>query len=308
MNCHPGSGRACHAGLWAQGPITGVEAAWPTAVIDRWPSVEQGGPCGTVKRCNGPMDHVFLSYSRLDRDLARRLRDDLVSGRVDVWSDRELGLGGRWLTEISDAISRSRALILLASPAALGSKWVMREVDAAQTLGIPVIPLLAGGARYGDLPVNLAGVNGVDLAEGYEESVDMIVAVLGGVEYLRGEVAKTGQDRTLLLLAEDEEVAFMVGDISRSIGLVVDRPRGERAVLSAVLNGPHIAVIDDCFPFNTSFVAGYVAGRGGWVICLVDEGDSYLPSVPGIGFSPSGRSNLEREICAAAFLPARSSR
>lgn len=128
------------------------------------------------------MAHVFFSYSRSDRELARRLRRDLRVGGLDIWSDRELDLGGRWLTAISVAISQSRAVILLASPAALASKWVMREVSAAQTLGIPVIPLLAGGARYSDLPTSLAGINGVDLADGYEESVTMIVSGLGNVE------------------------------------------------------------------------------------------------------------------------------
>jgi hypothetical protein len=89
------------------------------------------------------MAHVFLSYSRSDRDLARRLRDDLCAGGVDIWSDRKLGLGGRWLNEISVAISRSRAMVLLASPAALVSKWVMWEVDAAQPWFRPVMDIPA---------------------------------------------------------------------------------------------------------------------------------------------------------------------
>jgi hypothetical protein len=43
----------------------------------------------------------------------------------------------------------------------------MREVDAARVLGKPLVPLLADGNRFGDLPATLAGINGVDLADGY---------------------------------------------------------------------------------------------------------------------------------------------
>lgn len=95
------------------------------------------------------MSHVFLSYSRSDRGLASRVRDDLFALGVDVWSDRKLGLGGSWLAEISAAIAGARAVVLLATPAALASKWVMREMEAAQALGKSVVPVLAGGSRFG---------------------------------------------------------------------------------------------------------------------------------------------------------------
>jgi len=252
------------------------------------------------------MGHVFLSYSRSDLGIARRLRGDLCAGGVDVWSDRNLGLGGHWLTEISVAISRSRAMVLLASPPALASKWVMREVDAAQTLGVPVIPLLAAGARYSDLPVNLAGINGVDLAEGYEESVGMIVTALGDGERGRiGPGTATSKARTLVLVTADEDLAATVRKISQPVGLVVDRPSSEPGVLLNMLASAHIAVVDDRAPCDTSFVAGYVAGRGGWVIWLSANLQRRVPTGPGMKFSSAESADLEREICAAAFLPTR---
>jgi hypothetical protein len=227
----------------------------------------------------------------------------LSSGGIDVWSDRELGLGGRWLNEISAAITCSRAVILLASPVALASKWVMWEVCAAQTLGIPMVPLLAAGTRYGDLPVNLAGVNGVDLAEGYEE---MVVASLADTERPRVAMERaTAQARMLVLLTADEDLACQAGAISRSVGLVVRRPNEQPDVLVDLLTSAHIALIDDHAPYETSFAAGYVAGRGGWVVWLADDRDNRPPAAPGIRFCPPDNAALEREICAAAFLPRR---
>jgi TIR domain-containing protein len=252
------------------------------------------------------MAHVFFSYSRSDRDLARRLRRDLCAGGLGIWSDRELDLGGRWLTEISIAISESRAVLLLATPAALTSKWVMREIDAAQTMGIPVIPLIAEGARYSDLPVNLAGINGVDLADGYEESVAMIVAGLGDSESANASAARAkAQSRMLVLVTADERLAQSVGEISRSVGLVVGRPDGEWSTLLGMLEHAHIALIDGHASCDAGFVAGYVAGQGGWVICLAKGQEEPGPVMAGIKFSPRASTDLEREICAAAFLPVR---
>jgi TIR domain-containing protein len=252
------------------------------------------------------MAHVFFSYSRSDRDLAQQLRRDLSAGGLDIWSDRELGLGGRWLTEISLAISASRAVVVLASPKALASKWVMREVDTAQTLGIPVVPVLAVGTRYGDLPTNLVGVNGVDLADGYEESVNMIVAGLRGIERQRvGAESAAKKAPTLVLLTVDNQLDQQVREISQSVGLVVNRLSGEQDNLADLLRNVHIAVIDDDTSRVALFVAGYVAGRGGRVICLTAGHDKFMPSVPGIMFHPRVLEELEREICTAAFLPVR---
>jgi hypothetical protein len=253
------------------------------------------------------MAHVFFSYSRSDRALARQLRQDLCAAGMDLWSDRELDLGGRWLTEISVAISESRAMILLASPAALASKWAMREVAAAQSSGIPVIPLLAEGTRYSDLPTNLAGINGVDLADGYQESVAMIAAGLGNLESAQvGAARATADVRTLVLLTTDEALALSVAEISRSVGLVVTRPNREPRTLCEMLTSAHIALIDGHTSLDGPFVAGYVAGRGGWVICLTNGREQPLPAVTGVKFSSRSSVDLEHEICATAFLSARS--
>src|SRR5690242_20313460 len=160
------------------------------------------------------MAHIFLSYSRSDRGLATRVREDLSACGLDVWSDRRLGLGGSWLAEISVAIDGARAVVLLATPAALASKWVMREVEAAQVLGKPVVPLLAGGSRFGDLPASLAGINGVDLADGYQDSVRLVAHAFAcaaepnsAVETLLGTLP------VLLLLTTDEAFAEVVAEI-----------------------------------------------------------------------------------------------
>jgi hypothetical protein len=250
------------------------------------------------------MSHIFLSYSRSDRCLASQIRDDLLAGGLDIWSDRRLGLGGRWLAEISAAISGSQAVVLLATPAALSSKWVMREIDAAQALGKPVIPVLAEGTRFGDLPTNLAGINGVDLTDGREESVGLVVAALGSLEVTnsRPEEARYPA-RGLLLVTVDDDVAAVVDAAARSVGLLVKRPEPIMDTIFDVATTTHVAVIDRRVPVDAAFLAGYVIGRGGWVLCITETHDCGIPAMHGVRSCTPHPTELEREICAAAFLP-----
>lgn len=255
---------------------------------------------------NTCMSHIFLSYSRSDRELANRVRDDLCAWGAEVWSDRRLGLGGSWLADISAAIDKAQAFVLLATPAALASKWVMREVEAAQMLGKPVVPLLAGGSRYGDLPVSLAGINGVDVADGYEDSVRSIAEAFpcavepdSTVEVLSRVLP------VLLLLTADDALAAVVADVAQPVGLVVVRPDPLAADVLEVAARAHVTVIDRRLPVDCGFVAGYTAGTGGRVVCVTRACGWRVPGGAGVRFCRPDAAELEREICAAAFLPVR---
>ena len=255
------------------------------------------------------MAHVFLSYSRSDRRLACRLRDDLSACGLDVWSDRRLGLGGSWLAEISTAIDAARAVILLATPAALASKWVMREVDAAQAIGKPVVPLLAGGSRFGDLPASLAGINGVDVADGYAESVRAISeAFTHPVGFDSTVDMLPAKPPLLLLLTDDDAMAALVSDVSRPVGLVVVRAHPEAADVLEIAASAHVAVIDGRMTMDCVFLAGYLVGRGRRVVCVTEASRWRIPDGAGVRFCAPDAAALEREICVAAFLPARTPR
>lgn len=252
------------------------------------------------------MPHVFLSYSRSDRHLAARVRDDLSDQGLEVWSDRRLGLGGSWLAEISAAIDEARAVVLLATPDALASKWVMREVEAALALGKPVVPLLAEGSRFGDLPASLAGINGVDLADGYEDSVKLIAEAFACTAEVNSSVQ--GPSRTLpmlLLLTIDDSMAAVVSQVARPVGLVVVRPDPLGTDVFAVAAKAHIALIDGRMPVDCGFIAGYVAGRGGRVVCVAKPSWWHVETGPAVRFCDADAADLEREISVAAFLPVR---
>lgn len=86
---------------------------------------------------------VFLSYSQADAKDADALVAALESCGMSVWRDISGVPGGaRWRDDLVEALAKSQAVVLLMSEAAMGSKWVRRELEFADTRGLPIFPLV----------------------------------------------------------------------------------------------------------------------------------------------------------------------
>jgi hypothetical protein len=63
-----------------------------------------------------------------------------------VWLDDALQPGQpAWVRAIEASIESCAALVLVMSPASAGSDWVDRELDLAEELRKPILPLLLSG-------------------------------------------------------------------------------------------------------------------------------------------------------------------
>ena len=117
-------------------------------------------------QCSGGMvakKHVFISYSREDVELAKRVRKYLTKLDVPVWQDiRELRSGDDWEKRIMDALSNASALILVVTKAALTSTFVNFEWAFAKGAGAKFIPVLMETVR---LPRPLSSTNYVDFTK-----------------------------------------------------------------------------------------------------------------------------------------------
>jgi len=110
---------------------------------------------------------MFISYSHLDREFCNRLIADLEHRGVDVWIDR-VGLKPgtpSWNKAIRDAISRSFAVLLLASPNSEQSDVVQGELSLARSYGCPIYPLWIGGKWEESVPLNMIQAQRIDLRE-----------------------------------------------------------------------------------------------------------------------------------------------
>ncbi|MBR3680673.1 MAG: toll/interleukin-1 receptor domain-containing protein [Clostridia bacterium] len=92
-------------------------------------------------------NYVFLSYRKKDRAYANRLMQRIHSdpslSDVAIWYDEFLTIGESFQKNISGALEKSRALILLVTPSLLedGNFVMSVEYPAATESGIPIIPI-----------------------------------------------------------------------------------------------------------------------------------------------------------------------
>ncbi len=92
-----------------------------------------------------PAGHVFISYSKHQRDYARLLANHLIKSGFSVWIDDRIEYGEDWWPAIIKAVRSSYALIIIMTPDSYKSRWVQREVQLADSLNKTIFPLLLDG-------------------------------------------------------------------------------------------------------------------------------------------------------------------
>jgi hypothetical protein len=152
--------------------------------------------------------HVFLSYSRKDTDIMQRVRDDLRSSGLTVWTDEGIEPGTPlWKDSIESAIESTGCLVVILSPSAKKSIWVKRELEYAEVQEKRAFPLLARGNIKDSIPFALIGMQFVDITNDYNELNRLIVAV---ANFLQVSISLSpASDRTNLEEEEEEQPGFL---------------------------------------------------------------------------------------------------
>jgi hypothetical protein len=88
---------------------------------------------------------VFVSSSRKDAKLTHRLAHLLRAADFDVFLDSfDLPPSETWQEALREHLHGADAVVLLVTPAALDSPWMMRELGMAEAFDKPVIPVVVG--------------------------------------------------------------------------------------------------------------------------------------------------------------------
>lgn len=130
-----------------------------------------------------PNSRLFLSYARADdKPFVKRLYDDLTKAGYDVWWDMEK-MPSRDLTflqEIRDAITHVDRLLLIVGPKAIASDYVRAEWQYAESICLPIIPLLRLG-DYTLIPSSIALLHCPDFRESrpYDDAFAELQRLLG---------------------------------------------------------------------------------------------------------------------------------
>lgn len=107
---------------------------------------------------------VFISHITPEKEIAiafKSLISNAFLGMIDVFvsSDPEsIGMGGRWLDDITDGLKRAAAEIVFASPVSVARPWINFEAGAGWVRKIPVIPICHSGMTPGNLTPPLSNL------------------------------------------------------------------------------------------------------------------------------------------------------
>lgn len=109
--------------------------------------------------------HVFMSYSRRDDIVMRRIVTFLRIQGIQVWVDNEKLIPGTpiWEEEIERAIKSAPAIVVVLSPDSKSSEWVRREISLADQYRKRVFPVLVRGDEESSLSLRLIGRQFVDV-------------------------------------------------------------------------------------------------------------------------------------------------
>ena len=93
---------------------------------------------------------AFVSYAREDETFARDLVTQLEAKGADVWWDlNAITLGTPLDQSLRSAVSGSRYLLLIATPAAGKSEYVRLEIETAVRNGLCIVPDCSRGTGTG---------------------------------------------------------------------------------------------------------------------------------------------------------------
>ena len=129
---------------------------------------------------NTPASYFFMSYSRENVSLQRKVIAGLRERGVKAWVDIENLIPGSpaWEREIERAIRGAAGAIVLLSPEANNSEWVRREISFAEQNEKRIFPVLIHGDEDDSIPLRLSNHQRVDLRRNFNSGLDELANAL----------------------------------------------------------------------------------------------------------------------------------
>lgn len=128
----------------------------------------------------GTSSDIFISHSHEDDSKVTPICESLRAANFSVWVDTENVEPGTpsWKGAIQDAIDGCGCVVVLLSPNAKRSKWVVAELDYAEIQEKRIYPTIIEGTVKSAVPFGLTMSHWVDLQEDYEAAMDRLITSL----------------------------------------------------------------------------------------------------------------------------------
>ncbi|MCK4732005.1 MAG: toll/interleukin-1 receptor domain-containing protein [Methanophagales archaeon] len=108
--------------------------------------------------------HVFLSYAVADKEYAHKLHKLLSQQpNLHIFTTEALSAGEDWTSKLKDELSKCDVFVVLLSPNAIESSWVLSELGAAWALDKLIIPVVTELKVSSKIPVQLKGTHFVEI-------------------------------------------------------------------------------------------------------------------------------------------------
>jgi hypothetical protein len=170
---------------------------------------------------------LFISYSRKDKAIARRVADALEIQGYDVFWDAEIPPGQKFDTYIFSQLEQSDAVVVLWSRHSIASDYVKEEADYAKTNSV-LVPLRIDETS---LPFGFARIHTTDIFHWQGSIQDsewrrVVEAIESSIQARRSSLPPE---------PETEEVGDELEASRRSIPVVPVKPKRTHVSASAIL-------------------------------------------------------------------------
>lgn len=125
--------------------------------------------------------HIFLSYSRRDTDMMRKVRDILRADGFLVWTDEHSSMQPGtpdWTHSIEQALDNVECLTLIATPDSKQSHWVREELNYAKSQNITIYVLLARGEESKAIPFGYTLSQRIDIRFEFDKGINTLIQAL----------------------------------------------------------------------------------------------------------------------------------
>ncbi|MFZ4068707.1 MAG: toll/interleukin-1 receptor domain-containing protein [Caulobacterales bacterium] len=114
-----------------------------------------GAAAAVVPAAGVAPSDVFISYSRKDSEVCRRLFTLLVERGLNPWYDKDIG-GGAFKQKIVGRIGEAEVFVLVLSANSMASANVSKELSIASNAGRLIVPIAIDGTGAADLKDSFA--------------------------------------------------------------------------------------------------------------------------------------------------------
>jgi formylglycine-generating enzyme len=230
------------------------------------------------------MSHVFISYSKKNRDYVRRLADHLLELGFDVWIDDRIDYGNDWWCTIVRAIRDAKAFIVIMTDESDQSVWVQREVTLADKHKIPAFPIwLAGDFHSSENWAIYVRTQYADVRKGQLPPIDFYerLAEVAPRRSTHGEVVTETPKEAVR--SESRRKRWLVG--AAGVGVValisvLSVLSNPNQTLSTMTPPTEVAQASTSTPVPLGFPGNPVTRNTGWTPTIQDFDDVQMALVP----------------------------